>query len=140
MMKYTWFIFMLAALLGFSFSSGKGSYSVGVPSALADNHDSKDSKDSVAKGEKEKDGKVTICHAPASDPSKQQTLTVDQAAVDAHMNHGDTMGACPPDEPAVSDCICPPGVASCVCPDGTPGRPDPAALSVPHNVRELYGH
>lgn len=33
--------------------------------------------------------KVTICH------NQKNTLTVASAAVPAHLNHGDVMGACP---------------------------------------------
>src|SRR5215213_8286332 len=32
--------------------------------------------------------KVTLCH------NGTETITVDESAVDAHLNHGDTFGAC----------------------------------------------
>jgi hypothetical protein len=38
-------------------------------------------------------GKVTLCHSPNS--KNPHTITVDQAAVQTHLNHGDTLGACP---------------------------------------------
>jgi len=38
--------------------------------------------------------KVTICHIPSGNPSNVQTITVGAAAVNAHLNHGDTLGAC----------------------------------------------
>ncbi len=38
--------------------------------------------------------KVTICHLPPGNPSNQLTLHVDQAAVSAHLAHGDYIGAC----------------------------------------------
>jgi hypothetical protein len=41
--------------------------------------------------------KVTICHIPAGDPDNAHTITVGAPAVDAHMQQGDKMGACPGD-------------------------------------------
>lgn len=38
-------------------------------------------------------GKVTICHKPNS--KAEHTIVIDQSAVPAHLNHGDTLGACP---------------------------------------------
>ena len=38
---------------------------------------------------------VTICHIPPGNPSNAQTITVNASAVNAHLNHGDTLGACP---------------------------------------------
>ena len=40
-------------------------------------------------------GKQVICHIPPGNPSNAQTITVSVAAVNAHLNHGDTLGACP---------------------------------------------
>ncbi|MBI1728998.1 hypothetical protein HY229_09520 [Candidatus Acetothermia bacterium] len=39
--------------------------------------------------------RVTICHIPPGSPQKAQTIVVSQAAVPAHLAHGDTLGACP---------------------------------------------
>ncbi|MBI4954438.1 MAG: hypothetical protein HY908_20605 [Myxococcales bacterium] len=36
-----------------------------------------------------------MCHNPPGDPSLAATLTVAEAAVPAHLAHGDTLGACP---------------------------------------------
>lgn len=41
---------------------------------------------------------VIICHIPPGNPGNAHTITVGAAAVDAHLNHGDTLGACPPGE------------------------------------------
>ncbi len=49
--------------------------------------------ESLAKEEKEE--KVTICHIPPGNPTAQQTITVGQSALKAHLDHGDTMGVCP---------------------------------------------
>jgi hypothetical protein len=38
--------------------------------------------------------KVTICHHTHSKKHPQVTITVGQAAVKAHLKHGDTLGAC----------------------------------------------
>lgn len=40
-------------------------------------------------------GKIVICHMPPGNPSAHQTITVSTAAVSAHLNHGDHLGACP---------------------------------------------
>lgn len=40
------------------------------------------------------DDKVVICHIPPGNPSNAQTITVSAAAVQAHLNHGDYLGAC----------------------------------------------
>ena len=37
---------------------------------------------------------VTVCHRPPGNPSNSQTITVASAAVPAHLNHGDSLGAC----------------------------------------------
>lgn len=38
---------------------------------------------------------VTICHIPPGNPANAHEITVGARAVTAHVNHGDTMGACP---------------------------------------------
>lgn len=38
--------------------------------------------------------KVTICHIPSGNPARARTLTVDAAALPAHLGHGDTLGPC----------------------------------------------
>jgi len=37
---------------------------------------------------------VLICHVPPGNPDKRRTLAVAPQAVDAHLAHGDTLGAC----------------------------------------------
>ena len=44
----------------------------------------------VLHGEK----KVTLCHVPPGNPAKVQTISVGEAAVSAHLAHGDQVGAC----------------------------------------------
>ena len=44
----------------------------------------------VVRGEK----KVTLCHVPPGNPAATQTLVVGEAAVGAHLAHGDQLGAC----------------------------------------------
>lgn len=41
---------------------------------------------------------VTVCHIPSGNPSNTQTITVNASAVNVHLNHGDTLGACPEGE------------------------------------------
>lgn len=38
---------------------------------------------------------VTICHRPPGNPGNAQTITVGKPAVNAHLGHGDSVGACP---------------------------------------------
>lgn len=52
-------------------------------------------------GEEENGGneetKVTICHIPPGNPDNAHTISVGESAVDAHVAHGDTLGACESD-------------------------------------------
>jgi hypothetical protein len=38
--------------------------------------------------------KVTICHRPPGNPANEHTITIGEPAVDAHLAHGDVVGAC----------------------------------------------
>src|SRR3712207_1537572 len=38
--------------------------------------------------------RVTICHIPPGNPGNAHTITVGEPAVDAHLAHGDRLGAC----------------------------------------------
>ncbi len=40
------------------------------------------------------DGKVTVCHIPADNPANAQTLSIDVAALETHLKHGDYIGPC----------------------------------------------
>jgi len=39
--------------------------------------------------------RVTLCHVPPGNPANAHTIVVGQAAVPAHLAHGDSLGACP---------------------------------------------
>ena len=39
-------------------------------------------------------GKVVVCHMPPGNPDNAHTITVGSPAVEAHLKHGDTLGAC----------------------------------------------
>src|SRR5438128_520763 len=58
-------------------------------------------------------GKATVCHIPPGDPDHAHTLSVGDGAVQAHLGHGDCVGACPcdrcPDDPAKTE----PGICGC---------------------------
>ncbi|HUF38131.1 MAG TPA: DUF5666 domain-containing protein, partial [Anaerolineales bacterium] len=43
----------------------------------------------------EESGKVVICHYPPGNPENEHTIEVGEPAVQAHLAHGDSMGACP---------------------------------------------
>ena len=38
--------------------------------------------------------KVTICHLPPGNPANAHTISVGASAVPAHLDHGDSIGAC----------------------------------------------
>jgi hypothetical protein len=40
------------------------------------------------------DEKVTICHIPRGNPDKAKTLSIGAESVEAHLAHGDSLGAC----------------------------------------------
>ena len=42
----------------------------------------------------EGDEHVTLCHVPPGNPANEQTITVGESAVDAHLGHGDYLGEC----------------------------------------------
>ena len=42
----------------------------------------------------EESGKVTICHVPSGNPDKAHTITVNRAALEKHLAHGDFVGEC----------------------------------------------
>jgi len=46
----------------------------------------------------ESESKVTICHRPPGNDKKARTIQVSQSALQAHINHGDAIGACEGDE------------------------------------------
>ncbi|OQY44003.1 MAG: hypothetical protein DRR08_29145 [Candidatus Parabeggiatoa sp. nov. 2] len=56
--------------------------------------------DSVAKpphqGQTQQNNKVTVCHNPPGNPSAAQTISVSKNALQTHLNHGDSLGECPP--------------------------------------------
>jgi len=45
--------------------------------------------------EEAKEEKITICHVPSGNPAAKHTLTIGKSALEAHLGHGDTIGACP---------------------------------------------
>ncbi len=41
--------------------------------------------------------KVDVCHIPPGNPDNAHTITISENAVEAHMEHGDRLGACDPE-------------------------------------------
>ncbi|GEM_PF-3550820 len=46
----------------------------------------------------EEEEKIEICHVPPGNPENKHTITISKSALQAHLNHGDSVGACEPDE------------------------------------------
>lgn len=42
-----------------------------------------------------KNEKVVICHIPPEDPENAYIMEIDESALQGHVDHGDTLGACP---------------------------------------------
>ena len=129
-------IFMLVAV-----GNHGGSVTFDVPAAVAGDDDSKsksksddDDKSKSKSDEDDSDGtyselsddedsehgdstsggsKVSVCH-------DRSTLSVGASSESAHLDHGDTAGACEP------PCDCPPGILACTCADGRDGDPSDA--------------
>ena len=38
--------------------------------------------------------KITICHYPSGNSEKKHTIEISESALEAHLAHGDTEGAC----------------------------------------------
>lgn len=75
--------------------------------------------------------RVTLCHRPPGDPDHPHSIAVGEAAVRAHLDHGDSLGDCPPGcatscddgnpctaDSCAGDGTCVHGAAS--CDDGVP--------------------
>lgn len=69
-------------------------------SAGSDTKQEKEGKGAEKKAQKEKESgktgedKVTLCHKSGDKSEKAQSITVEAAAVEAHLAHGDTKGPC----------------------------------------------
>jgi EF hand len=44
--------------------------------------------------DRDRDGKMTVCHIPPGNSAARHTITVSEAAWQAHRNHGDHRGTC----------------------------------------------
>ncbi|PJA32646.1 MAG: hypothetical protein CO187_03320 [Zetaproteobacteria bacterium CG_4_9_14_3_um_filter_53_7] len=110
-------------------SSGKSS-----DDSKSSGKSSDDSKSSSKSDEGSSSGASSGCFSSA----KTLTLSVASSAVPAHLDHGDSLGAC---DGVTPSCVCPPGVCSCVCADGTPGAANEAAgqSSSSSTHREIMG-
>ena len=52
------------------------------------------------------EGKAVVCHSPPGNPGGQATLVIGEAALQAHLSHGDTEGPCPGDpDPTGADSV-----------------------------------
>ncbi len=67
-----------------------------TPTAVPTDDDTLDEQPDEGDTELEK---VLICHYPSGDVDKGNTLEIAADAVDAHLAHGDTLGACPTSTP-----------------------------------------
>lgn len=91
-------------------------------------------------------GGELLCHVPPGNHDNPQTIRVGDPALTAHLNHGDTLGACPGDTNLPASCDDDHhhdnnGGLSCTCTDGTVGTwyhmPAP---SLYYSQRVVHGH
>ncbi len=57
-------------------------------------NDDTDDNNQGNKNDEENNQKIIICHFSPGNPDNPQTITVSENALDAHLAHGDTLGAC----------------------------------------------
>ncbi len=60
--------------------------------------------------------KITICHYPPDNPENRHTIVINKSALEAHLTHGDFIGACP-DEPIPTPTPTPEPEPEDVCPN-----------------------
>ena len=84
--------------------------------------------------------KVVICHIPPGEPTNKQTIEIDQSALDTHLAHGDSKGACvsplPPPPPSTATTTAtttpptpPPSTATTTATSTPPMSPPPPSTS-----------
>ncbi len=71
--------------------------------------------------------KVIVCHYPPENPSNKHSLEIGESALEAHLAHGDSLGACP-QEPALT--VPTPTTPSPTTPTPTPSTPTPLATTL----------
>ena len=82
---------MKKTVIGVLLAAGVCAVAVGQTIAAKSQHDATHSHTIIVAGN---DGKVAICHVPPGNPANRHTIHVGQAAVNAHLAHGDSIGAC----------------------------------------------
>lgn len=55
------------------------------------------------RGPRDRAGKSTVCHIPPGNPAAAHRIVVAPPAVQAHLDHGDHLGACTSGTPLVDD-------------------------------------
>jgi hypothetical protein len=63
--------------------------------------------------------RVDICHFPPGNPENVQTITISENALETHLDHGDSIGACDPEQTVELREPAPQPASACACP--TPG-------------------
>jgi hypothetical protein len=76
--------------------------------------------------------KVQVCHTPSGNPDNAHTITVSEDAVQAHLGHGDYLGACFCEQnPCQNGGVCDSTNALCICPPGFTGQFCQSLIEVP---------
>ena len=98
-------------------------------------------------GKRGNPSKTSICHIPPGNPSNAHTISIGNAAVDAHLAHGDSLGRCEDKLPDLTKKPCPDGksrakkgmghwfhgkkVTICHIPPGNPANAHSISIGLP---------
>ena len=60
--------------------------------------------------------KVDVCHIPPGNPDNAHTITISENALEAHLDHGDHLGPCDPEQTGEGGGSGDPSQSACTCP------------------------
>jgi hypothetical protein len=110
-------------------SAGKANKSSDQSGAADESAKQSDDSGAPSLSASQGDHKEAVCHVPPGNPDNPQTILVDESAVETHLDHGDTLGACPEDGGPPDDQY-EEKVLICHIPPGNPENPQTISVSV----------